>query len=115
MARELWVKKASVPLLAEVELCDLDGPEESIVCGVGGCKAVLRSSAGLPCTGLILSGGVGGSGRMRCEGWITHGEAGHMPSNRTRIVVRPDRLLLLPWRATHPTSQRMRSTTQPRT
>ena len=46
MARELWVKKASVPLLAELEACDLDGPEESFVCGVGGCKAVFRSNAG---------------------------------------------------------------------
>ena len=46
MARELWVKKASVPILAEVEHSELEGTAEAFECDVGGCKTLLRSFAG---------------------------------------------------------------------
>ena len=36
MARELWVKKASVPLLAVVELDELVDDDASFQCGIGG-------------------------------------------------------------------------------
>lgn len=46
MARELWVKKASVALLADVEHSVLESAATPFECGVGGCKTVLHSEAG---------------------------------------------------------------------
>jgi hypothetical protein len=45
MARELWVKQASVSLLADVQLSEVEDDREQFECGVGGCKMLLRSNA----------------------------------------------------------------------
>jgi len=45
MARELWVKQASVSLLSDVQLSEVEDDSEQFECGVGGCKMLLRSNA----------------------------------------------------------------------